>query len=618
MQCGHRDANPPKTEGRLRRTAAVLSTAALCLTSFGAGSTGAAATPLVGHASGAAPALLTPTTAGWTTNFSYNYFSTSFPTSLFNNLVLLPLAIAQPPNQGTYVPELASAWHVRASTITVSVRKDARWQDGKPVTSADVTTTFLLDGLEAAPIWQEVTSMSAQGSHAVVFHLKPGVPALEAESNILNTIILPTSEYGQFVPAGLQKLDLAAASGGAGAAAAQNRLSAIFKRLASFAPSTMVGDGPFRLDHLTLSDGTLSRWSGFWDAKSVRVPAISMFNATSDNLIYPLLLEKKVDITNVAMNHTIDEQWLRTPDSHDISPSAMVGNAIYFNSRHYPLNILDVRKAIAYLINRQEVLAAGFGSDNPMHFPKYNSGISHILLDKWVSQADIRTLTVYRRDPAKATKLLEAAGMHRRGGQWYLPDGKQFTLTMDGPASFAAAPPEVEYIAGVLTRSGIKTTATTQQNASYFAAQQQGNFVMDWGWTGNGGNLNPLGQLDGVLGSALNFTTTGTYHGDPGVGFGPVKDVPGLGRVNVPDTLDTEAAKVTGGTKLRQLTWDWVRLVNEQLPFLMFSDKHDQLHYSTEHYIDWPRPSSSIWLIEAVNGSGGLLVMLEKGYVRPR
>ncbi len=66
---------------------------------------------------------------------------------------------------GTYRPDLASGWTVNAKgdSWTFTIRPDARWQDGEPVTAADVvfTVDVLKDPAYTGPLassWREVTA----------------------------------------------------------------------------------------------------------------------------------------------------------------------------------------------------------------------------------------------------------------------------------------------------------------------------------------------------------------------------------------------------------------------------------------------------------------------------
>lgn len=78
---------------------------------------------------------------------------------------------------GSFQPELASSWSVNAKgdVYTFRLRPDARWQDGPPVTAADVlfTVGLLKDPAYHGPLagsWREVTA-SAIDSESVQFDL---------------------------------------------------------------------------------------------------------------------------------------------------------------------------------------------------------------------------------------------------------------------------------------------------------------------------------------------------------------------------------------------------------------------------------------------------------------
>ena len=109
---------------------------------------------------------------------------------VFNNLVLYDQHIAQNTLQ-TVRPELATgwAWSEDGTQLTFKLRRDVKWHDGKPFTSADVKCTWdLLLGkakeklrLNPRETWYlNLNEVSTNGDDEATFHMKRPQPAFLA------------------------------------------------------------------------------------------------------------------------------------------------------------------------------------------------------------------------------------------------------------------------------------------------------------------------------------------------------------------------------------------------------------------------------------------------------
>jgi peptide/nickel transport system substrate-binding protein len=98
--------------------------------------------------------------------------------------------------------------------------------------------------------------------------------------------------------------------------------------------------------------------------------------------------------------------------------------------------------------------------------------------------------------------------------------------------------------------------------------------------------------------------------------------VPGLGNVNVPATIDDQLAATEPGPKMKELTWDWAQLVNEDVPYIWYATKLYQFSYLSKDFDNWPpkddQGSSPLWDIMGANLSGGMVLAMEQGYIRPK
>jgi peptide/nickel transport system substrate-binding protein len=108
----------------------------------------------------------------------------------FNNLVYYDPAKKQE-SVDTIIPELAERWSWQDGhrNLVFFLRRDVKWHDGKPFTSADVKYTF--DAVRGAPdakarlkvnprkLWYEnIDAIEAPDPHTVVFRLKKPQPSL--------------------------------------------------------------------------------------------------------------------------------------------------------------------------------------------------------------------------------------------------------------------------------------------------------------------------------------------------------------------------------------------------------------------------------------------------------
>lgn len=377
------------------------------------------------------------------------------------------------------------------------------------------------------------------------------------------------------------------------------------------------GDGPYTLRAINTAEAKMVKWGGYYDARNIHVPGIDYYNQPNQG-IYPQLLAGVADFSNVYMPPNIIQQFASKGGKIAI-PLAWSFNII-FNNSLYPLNKLAVRQALAYVLPRKTITEAAYGTLSKAggKWSAVPSGIAPWLANLYLSKKQLSQLNPYNTNDAKAAKLLESVGFHKRGAQWMMPDGRPFNLaflvnsaTTDITATFTSA-------AKALDAFGIKSSVDATTGATVSANQYDGNFQI--GYAGCGG-YNPLAAFACQLGSGYNFINLGSYAGKKGIGFGPTVNVPGLGTVDVHE-INNQANSIGPGPKMKQLTWDWARLVNQQVPYISYAVKVYQFSYSTRKFTDFPpqnaQGTSPLWNLMANNMELGLLVFLNDGYIRPK
>lgn len=551
---------------------------------------------------------------------SYNLFNPAFP-SQAEPLVVLPLAIQSAQSIDSYIPEVATSWHFHGREFFVDIRKHMVWQDKRPVTTSDVVASELLGGLSANPVWQDISSIKASGPDQVVFTLAPNVAPVVAEALILGTYVVPEHQYRRFLSPSLASTvetyynEDRANPNTAPKTSAGKAVSSGFSSLEKFNPPSIIGDGPFIWKSWTTSEAYLVKSPTFFDAAKVHVPVFEFSEVNSDETA-GAVLSGKATIDTAGLAYSVYEKELRMPHQHIYAPPGYEQFELLFNDREPPFNQKKVRQAIVYIIHRPVVLKLVYGPHPYYHAVVHPSLLYNADELRYVSKSQLDSLNSYPYSPSKATHLLESAGFHKRSGQWYMPNGKRFTVTMDAPSGFANLISTYKVFSSWLSSFGIKTTEVVLSEATYSSYLLHGNFQIAWQYGGE--QINPLEFINTSLGPTENFPSGGAYNGEPGIGFGPVMNVPGIGKVNISHTINSEATHVNYGPQMKKLVWDWAKFVNDELPVFSYIDKNYPLQFSTSQYVHWPPKSSPLWVITAINQHNGLVAMIEDGYIRPR
>jgi peptide/nickel transport system substrate-binding protein len=284
-----------------------------------------------------------------------------------------------------------------------------------------------------------------------------------------------------------------------------------------------------------------------------------------------------------------------------------------------------VRQAIAYVIPRANMVASAYGgssiADRGGVLNTVPDGLPTYLNPIYLTPSQISSLNTYPVNQAKATSLLQSVGFKKRGGTWIMPNGKPFTLTFLVNSATSDIVSSFDEASSALTAFGIHSSLDATQGTTQSNDVFKGDFQLSMDLQGG---PNPLyNNIDQLLGSITNFENLGNFSGDRGLGFGPTMTVPGLGKVDIPTTIDSESEKVGPGPEMNKLVWDWARLINQQLPFITYATKVYQFPYSSQNFTDWPpvdsQGTSPMWnVLGQGNMTQELTVMLEKGYIKPK
>jgi peptide/nickel transport system substrate-binding protein len=317
---------------------------------------------------------------------------------IFNGLTLEDEHNATQPDLAAVVPTQQNGGISKdGKTIIYHLRKNVRWQDGVPFTSRDVKFTWqaimnpnTLVGNRLP--YDQVSSVDTPDAYTVVFHLKKPFAPFVAEAFNSSTI-----EY--VVPEHLLKNyhDL-------------NRIPFNYRP---------VGTGPYRM----------VRWA---HGDRIEFAANAHYFKGAPKIANIVIHEIPQENTGLNELRTGEIQWYPyiseasynlikgTPGIRIVVTPQNAYRAIYINTERPVLSDERVRQAIAYAIDKKELVEKvthGTGiiatEDIPSFMWAYDKGVQ-----------------VDGYDPAKARALLDAAGWHTGSSGIRTRDGRALAFTL--------------------------------------------------------------------------------------------------------------------------------------------------------------------------------------------
>lgn len=336
-------------------------------------------------------------------------------------------------SKGALEPQLATSYAVSSNGLiyTFNLRHGVLFQNGQPFTSADVVYTFhrlMTSGTAFARAqFATYSSVKALSKYQVQFTLSsPQAGFIDAQAN----------------PLDLGCAIMSAHTGGTNLA------------------THMVGTGPFKqVSYIPNTSVTLARFNRYWGTKALTKALTVLFVPSASSQIADLTSGK----VNLIFTSVAGAQQLKANKSIvvDKFPTAIMP-WLQMNFRTPPFNNLDVRRAIALAINRQQIASVAYqGGAVPTGYipPIYSWGTP-------VSKLPYSTPNI-----AEAKSLMQKAGYPNgfTTGLIYIPNYDPGTNAM------------VQLIASQLATIGIKIKLQPLETAAWLAKNTTtANYGLSW------------------------------------------------------------------------------------------------------------------------------------------
>ncbi|MHB1432839.1 MAG: ABC transporter substrate-binding protein [Streptosporangiaceae bacterium] len=561
----------------------------------------------------------TPITVGAPMN-PFNATNNTFPGYDVENL---GWTANNPANSNQMLPGLAKSWSLSpdGSTLTVHLQPGAGWSDGKPVTATDVKVSAAIWFTQSYAQPYNLGSVKVVNAKTVQFTQTPGAHNNQFESGIMQNPVVPAAEYGKLLPADIWSVIAASQGTGSAAAAATAQLTKIGKAVTEFGPKTDISAGPFAIARINSGEAELVKNKYFYAASKVGPSEVLMLHYSGNQQIWSYMQAGRLDAAPyTAMPTNVLNQVLAAGNTKVVAPS-LVAVSLAFDQKVYPYGIPAVRQAIAYLINRQSVQKVGEAvSGIPS---KTTSGVISSALTDYLSPSQVAGLNMYPPDPAKAAALLKSAHFTQKGGQWYLPNGKPWTITLSNVSGFSDWIAGSSVIKSELTSFGIPTSVKLAPDyATYLTNLYKGNYPVAFWLIALGPSAYSTfsriyGTYDGYVpnGSKLDRYPTGNSAADNFMNTPGTVSVPGLGSVN-PGQLTNQLTAVNlssaaGVAQQNAIMAKLIRTTNYTVPVIQLWDYINVQFVNGKRFTNWPIGNDGL-----LNASPG--VWMTFGYVRPK
>lgn len=382
---------------------------------------------------------------------------------------------------GTEVnPDYASSVELTSEdpqVVEIKLNPKAVWEDGTPITVADYEATWkALNGTnEAYQVvsttgWDQIGSVE-QGSDE--FDVKVTFSSVFADWQSLFG--------GTVLPAAIANDPTAFNTG--------------------YTAKAMPSYGPYVISNIDQTGQVVTLTPNpVWWGEKPKLDTI-LFKVVSQAQQGSSFANKEIDALYISANADLYATAKSRDDAEIQATNGLTWTHVTMNAKSGPLSDVNVRKAVASVVNREQIAAA---ANTPVGVPAVTQG-DYIFMNGQKGYQD----KALPRDTAAAEGFLKDAGYTKEGDSW-TKDGEALKLTITVPADTTTNIQRSEQVQADLGEFGIPVELTTVPVAQYFSDYViPGNFEMvSFSWQGTPFPISTTEPLFYPLDSGQNFTGT--------------------------------------------------------------------------------------------------------------
>jgi peptide/nickel transport system substrate-binding protein len=389
---------------------------------------------------------------------------------------------------GEIMPWLAesSGQNEAADVWTITLREGIEWSDGEPMTADDVvfTTNMLLEHPEldmAGEIVSWVESVEKVDELTTQFNLTGPNPRFILDHYAVKIYgrhnVMPEHIWADKDPTTFTNYDPA--------------------------QGWPVFTGPYLLDSVSETEFVYVRNDDWWGAKAgfqdLPAPERLVWTTfgTEDTKVAAMASDGLDSLMDISLGAFFALQQ-RNPNAiayySDLPyawPDPCARN-IEVNHTVEPWDDVDMRKALNYAIDRDEIVTIGYeGATLPSRFifPAYAG------LDRYVDLIDTSSITTH--DPEEAKSIIESKGyVLNESSGYYEKDGEELTINIQTPEPLIENQKIAQVVVEQWQRIGINATFGNVAYGTFWDNFFNGNYESRSGWQTCGSVNEPWNSLD--------------------------------------------------------------------------------------------------------------------------
>ena len=362
-----------------------------------------------------------------------------------------------------FVPDLATSWKTSngAKTWTFTLRKGAKWTDGKPLTAKDAAWTINTDIKYAAG--------GAANAAGLIAHIK-NAKAPNATTLVVNYTKAPGNVLGQFQQFALLPQHIWSKHTGHKG-----------NDLKRFSNNPLVGAGPFKLSKFKKDDIALFQRNGSFYGEKPLVDAFGLRMFSNEDALVSALKAHEIDAIEDVPGTAIKtlKKSFNVRAVTGVSQTDFIINSNPKKKKHSELLNLKVKAAMAHAIDRKQIVRVvflGYGTPAGSIIPPATGG--------WYNPA----VKPESFNLALANKILDRAGFKKGSGGIRVANGHKMSYEVITPTdvpstnrTFQILQPDFKKIGIQLKQRALDSTAAfdaiTAPNGKYL------NFDLSlWNW----------------------------------------------------------------------------------------------------------------------------------------